>query len=75
MDIKTKVHPLMAFDKEAKMSGVGANALWSGPLDTTAYPKGKGSSSGTYGMKLRFDDPSCGCMMPITKKAGASRNA
>lgn len=74
MDLKTKVHPLVAFDKEAKMSGLGANVLWSGPLDTTAYPKGKGYSAGTYGMKLRFDDPSCGCMMPITKKVGASRN-
>jgi len=75
MDLKTKIHPLFAFDKEAKMSGLGANVLWSGPLDTTAYPKGKGSSSGIYGIKLRFDESTnCGCMMPITKKAGASRN-
>ena len=41
MNIKEKVHPVTSFDKEAKMSGVGTNALWDGPLDTTGYPKGK----------------------------------
>ena len=69
MNVNITKHPITVFDKEAKMSGVGANALWDGPFDTTGYPKGKGSSSGKNGIKLRFDDPSCGCMMPITKKA------
>ena len=68
MNINAKIHPMTSFDKEAKMSGVGANALWNGPFDSTAYPKGKGSSSGKNGVKLRFDDPpySPG---PITSKA------
>ena len=57
MNIEAKKHPLVPFDKEASMSGLGANALWAGPLDTTAYPKGKGSSSGKNGIRLRFDDP------------------
>lgn len=68
MNIKATKHPVTSFDKEAKMSGVGADALWAGPFDTTAYPKGKGSSSGKNGIKLRFDNPpySPG---PITSKA------
>jgi hypothetical protein len=57
MNINAKLHPITSFDKEAKMSGLGANALWNGPLDTTGYPKGKGSSSGKNGISLRFDDP------------------
>tara|TARA_R110000868_G_scaffold24479_3_gene96615 strand:+ start:632 stop:850 length:219 start_codon:yes stop_codon:yes gene_type:complete len=57
MNINAIKHPMVPLDKEAKMSGLGANALWSGPLDTTAYPKGKGSSSGKNGIKLRFDEP------------------
>ena len=56
------------FDAEAKMSGVGANALWSGPFDSTAYPKGKGDSAGITGIKLRFDMPTCSSM-PITSRA------
>ena len=68
MNIKAKLHPVTPFDKEAKMSGVGADALWAGPFDTTGYPKAKGSSSGKNGIKLRFDNPpySPG---PITSKA------
>ena len=57
MNINAKLHPITSFDKEAKMAGLGANALWNGPLDTTGYPKGKGSSSGKNGISLRFDDP------------------
>jgi hypothetical protein len=68
MNIKAKLHPVTSFDKEAKMSGVGANALWDGPFDTTGYPKGKGSSSGKNGIKLRFDQPTC-TPGPITQKA------
>jgi hypothetical protein len=71
MDIKAKVHPMHVFDKEAKMSGVGANALWDGPFDTTGYPKGKGSSSGINGIKLRFDEPTCNGCAPITQRVKA----
>jgi hypothetical protein len=72
MNINAKKHPISAFDKEAAMSGVGANAIWNGPLDTTAYPKGQGYSAGKNGIKLRFDQPSCS-PEPITQKAKARR--
>jgi hypothetical protein len=72
MNVKAKIHPMTPFDTEAKMSGVGANALWDGPFDTTGYPKGKGSSSGKDGIKLRFDQPSCS-PEPITQRAKARR--
>ena len=68
MNIKAKLHPITAFDKEAKMSGVGANALWAGPLDTTAYPKGKGSSSGIKGIIFNNDKPTYQAG-PITQRA------
>jgi hypothetical protein len=68
MNIKAIKHPITPFDQEAKMSGVGANALWNGPFDTTGYPKGKGDSAGKNGIKLRFDQPSCS-PAPITQKA------
>jgi hypothetical protein len=68
MNIYEKKHPMHPLDREAKMSGVGANAIWDGPLDTTGYPKGKGSSSGKNGIKLRFDQPVC-TPGPITMKA------
>lgn len=68
MDINAKKHPMTPFDKEAKMSGVGANALWDGPFNSTAYPKGKGSSSGKNGIKLRFDQPMYQSG-PITQRA------
>jgi hypothetical protein len=72
MNINAKKHPVSAFDKEAAMSGVGANAIWAGPLDTTAYPKGPGYSAGKDGIRLRFDQPSCS-NEPITQKAKARR--
>ena len=70
MNINAKKHPAYPHDKEAAMSGVGANAIWDGPFDSTGLPKGKGSSSGKNGIKLRFDDPSCG-MGPITQRVKA----
>lgn len=72
MNINAKKHPVSSFDKEAAMSGVGANAIWAGPLDTTAYPKGSGYSAGKDGIRLRFDQPSCSDE-PITQKAKARR--
>jgi hypothetical protein len=68
MNIKAKVHPMTPFDGEAKMAGLGANALWSGPFDSTAYPKSKGSNTGPNGIKLRFDQPSYQAG-PITQRA------
>jgi hypothetical protein len=31
---------------------VGENAVWEGPLDTSGFPMGKGSSSGIRGMEV-----------------------
>lgn len=59
MNINAKKHPSHPLDREAAMSGVGATAIWDGPFDSTGLPKGKGSSSGKDGIKLRFDEPSC----------------
>jgi hypothetical protein len=72
MDIKAKRHPMWPLDKEASMTGIGANAIWNGPLDTTAYPKSPGNSAGKNGIKLRFDDTKYE-MGPITQKAKARR--
>jgi hypothetical protein len=68
MKILDKTHYITPLDKEAQLSGMGANALWNGPLDTTAYPKGKGYSAGKNGIKLRFDQPTYS-VGPITQKA------
>ena len=59
MNLNTKEHPKTIFDKEAKLSGVGANALWNGPFDTTGFPKGKGSSSGKDGIVFNNAKPVC----------------
>ena len=67
MNNKTMDPHLMKAEKEGVS---GLNHLWDGPLDMSAYPKGKGSSSGKNGMKLKLD---CGCghfiPEPITQKA------
>lgn len=57
MNLNIKKHPITRDDKEASLSGVGANALWAGPFDTTALPKGKGSSSGKDGIILNNIKP------------------
>ena len=73
MIMNIKDHPILPLDVEAKRSGVGANALWSGPLNTTGYPKGKGSSFGSNGIILSNDKPNaCGC--PITQRAKGKSN-
>lgn len=68
MNVNAKLHAVTVFDKEANRNGVGANALWSGPLDTTAFPKGKGSSSGKDGIILNNDKPMYKAG-PITQRA------
>lgn len=68
MNLDIKKHPITRDDKEASLSGVGANALWNGPFDTTALPKGKGSSSGKDGIILNNIKPNYNGL-PITEKA------
>jgi len=49
---------------------VGENTIWDGPLSQLGIPHGKGSSSGSKGMKLKLAD--CGCDSlkgPITQRA------
>lgn len=55
-------------DKEAALSGVGANVLWDGPLNTDGLPKGVGSSSGKDGIILKNIKPQYNGQ-PITQKA------
>lgn len=59
MNLSTKKHPMTVLDREAKLSGVGANAVWAGPFDTTSFPKGKGSSSGKDGIVFNNVKPVC----------------
>lgn len=68
MKLNAVKHPVTVFDKEAAMSGVGANAIWAGPLDTTALPKGMGSSSGKDGIIFNNIKPEYN-PQPITQKA------
>lgn len=48
MDLKSK----MIIGSPSLKGQVGENALWDGPLDLDALPKGKGNSRGITGMKL-----------------------
>ena len=49
---------------------VGENALWEGPLDTTGFPMGKGSSSGKNGMQVKkYPRKSYDLQPPITARA------
>ena len=50
MNLNIRKHPITRDDREAALSGVGANALWNGPFDTTALPKGRGDSAGKNGI-------------------------
>ncbi len=54
---------------KAQLKGqVGENAVWDGPLDTTGFPMGKGSSSGSKGMQVsRY--PCSYSSQPITTRA------
>ena len=54
---------------KAQLKGqVGENAVWDGPLDTTGFPMGKGSSSGITGMQLS-KYPCKYSSEPITQRA------
>lgn len=50
MNLNIRKHPMTRDDREAALAGVGANALWNGPFDTTALPKGRGNSAGKDGI-------------------------
>lgn len=70
MNLNTQKHPRSIHDKEAKTSGVGANALWNGPYDSTGLPKGRGSSNGKNGIILNNAKPEYKGG-PITQRAKA----
>lgn len=56
--------------KNNKINASGQNAIWDGPLDLDALPKGYGSSSGCKGMEI--SKAHCGCSSikgPITQRA------
>jgi hypothetical protein len=68
MNLNVRKHPMTRDDKEAALAGVGANALWNGPFDNTALPKGKGDSAGKNGMVFNNIKPSYDGR-PITQRA------
>ena len=61
---------------DIKKQIAGENTIWDGPLSQDGRPHGKGSSSGSKGMKLKLMQP-CGCigncvcdlLAPITARA------
>lgn len=71
MNLDTRRHPMTIEDKEASLQGVGANALWNGPFDNTALPKGRGDSAGINGMIFNNAKPVYKSNLPITSKAKA----
>ena len=49
---------------------VGESYIWDGPLDTSGFPMGKGSSSGTNGMQIKkYPCKSYELQGPITQRA------
>lgn len=49
---------------------VGESAVWNGPLDTSGFPMGKGSSSGANGMQIKkYPCKSYDLQGPITSRA------
>ena len=47
----------------------GYDAIWDGPLNTSAIPKGKGSSNGSEGIRLLAKNQPAYTPGPITEKA------
>lgn len=68
MNLDTQKHPTNALDREGKLSGLGADAVWAGPWDSTGYPKGKGDSAGKDGIILNNIKPHYNGA-PITQRA------
>jgi hypothetical protein len=49
---------------------IGESAVWDGPLDTSGFPMGKGSSSGANGMQIKkYPCKSYELQGPITQRA------
>jgi hypothetical protein len=49
---------------------VGESYIWDGPLDTSGFPMGKGSSSGANGMQIKkYPCKSYELQGPITQRA------
>lgn len=49
---------------------VGESHVWDGPLDTSGFPMGKGSSSGKMGMQVKkYPCKSYELQGPITQRA------
>jgi hypothetical protein len=49
---------------------VGESHVWDGPLDTTGFPMGSGSSSGITGMQVKkYPCKSYSLQGPITQRA------
>lgn len=57
---------------EKDKSNLGANAIWSGPVDLSMFPTKKGSSNGCHGIKLLADNAPAYSYGPITEKAKGS---
>ena len=56
--------------KKNSVGIVGESQIWDGPLDQQGRLHGKGSSNGSYGMKLKFGEVRDGaCCQPITQVA------
>jgi len=51
-----------------KHGTVGEAHVWDGPLDTTGFPMGKGSSSGINGMQVKKYPCKETSGIPITKR-------
>jgi len=48
-------HAIDKIIKKPVLEGqIGESHIWDGPLDTSGFPMGKGSSSGINGMKLKM---------------------
>ncbi len=60
----------MEHDYKKSLEGtVGESHVWDGPLDTTGFPMGKGSSSGKDGMQLKKYPQKPYSSAPITQRA------
>jgi len=67
--IEDKAHTHASKSKDS-VGIVGESQIWDGPLDQQGRLHGKGSSSGSYGMKLKLASvESEACCQPITQVA------
>jgi len=64
-------HAIDKIIKKPTLEGqVGESHVWDGPLDTTGFPMGSGSSSGKNGMQVKkYPCKSYELQGPITQRA------